>query len=279
MTEQIKQYKLSDQDMVRLAAEKYEKEQSQKHKFPTERVDLPSKGLVYPKSNPLSQGFIEMKYMSAKEEDILANQNFINKGIVLEKLFQSMIVSPVSYNSMIAGDRDAIMYAARILGYGKDYHVDIISPFNNQKVPYTIDLTTLNHIDFNPEYLVELNNNLFQYTLPQSGFTVEFSLLTGFDEDVLKKMEEDPKTQGRSITNRLKVMLKSVNGDTDKSYISDFIDNYMTGYDSLKLRQYMISVSPGMVTQFEFVQVVDEETKRVTMNVPVDVVDFFWPRA
>ena len=88
---------------------------------PTEIVDLPSKGLVYPESNPLSTGKVEMKYMTAREEDILTNQNYISKGTVLDELIKSLIVSDVKYEDMIVGDKNALLVAARILGYGKDY--------------------------------------------------------------------------------------------------------------------------------------------------------------
>jgi hypothetical protein len=90
-------------------------------KFPTEEVELPSKGLIYPKDNPLSSGKIEMKYMTAKEEDILTNQNYIKQGIVIDKLLKSLIISKVNYDDMIVGDKNAVLIAARILGYGKDY--------------------------------------------------------------------------------------------------------------------------------------------------------------
>ena len=90
----------------------------QKHQFPTEEVTLPSKGLLYPKESPLSKGVIEIKYMTAKEEDILTNQNYIQKGTVIDKLLQSLIVTPIDYNDLLTGDKNAILIAARILGYG-----------------------------------------------------------------------------------------------------------------------------------------------------------------
>ena len=93
----------------------------QKQKFPTEMVELPSKGLVYPEDSPLRSGQVEMKYMTAKEEDILTNQNYIKQGIVLDKLLKSLIVSKIDYDDLILGDKNAIIVAARILGYGKDY--------------------------------------------------------------------------------------------------------------------------------------------------------------
>ena len=92
-----------------------------KFKFPTEVIDLPSKGVLYPKDNPLSSGKIEMKYMTAREEDILTNQNYIKNGTVIDELLKALIVSKINYNDLITGDKNAIMLAARVLGYGKDY--------------------------------------------------------------------------------------------------------------------------------------------------------------
>ncbi len=87
-----------------------------KFKLPTETVDLPSKGLLYPEDSPLAKGTIEMKYMTAKEEDILTNQNYISDGTVIDKLLQSLIVTEgVNFNELLVGDKNAIMVAARIL--------------------------------------------------------------------------------------------------------------------------------------------------------------------
>ena len=95
--------------------------EEKKLKFPTETIDLPSKGLIYPKDNNLSSGKVEMKYMTAKEEDILTNQSYIEAGTVLDKLLQSLIVSDIVYNDLITGDKNALLIAARVLGYGSDY--------------------------------------------------------------------------------------------------------------------------------------------------------------
>jgi hypothetical protein len=104
-------------------------------KFPTEMVELPSKGLPYPESNPLSAGKLEMKYMTAKEEDILTNQSYIQQGVVLDKLLQSLIVTKIDYNDLLVGDKNAILIAARILGYGKDYAIT----YKGEEV--TVDVT------------------------------------------------------------------------------------------------------------------------------------------
>ena len=112
-------------------------EKKQEFKFPTETVDLPSGGKMYSKDSPLSTGKLEIKYMTAKEEDILTNQNYIRKGVVLDKLLKSLIVSDVNYDDLVVGDKNAIFIAARILGYGRDYE------FTYKDEPVTIDLTEL----------------------------------------------------------------------------------------------------------------------------------------
>ena len=117
-------------------------DQENTFKFPTETIELPSKGLIYPEDNPLSSGTIEMKYMTAKEEDILSNQSYIQNGTVIDKLLKSLIVSKINYNDLIVGDKNAIMIAARILGYGKDYE------FEYKGDPVSVDLTSLENLPF-----------------------------------------------------------------------------------------------------------------------------------
>ena len=97
----------------------------QEKKFPTEIIDLPSKGLLYPKDSPLSSGKIEMKYMTAKEEDILTNQNYITRGTVIDKLIQALVVDKsIKYGDILAGDKNVLLVAARILGYGENYEFE-----------------------------------------------------------------------------------------------------------------------------------------------------------
>ena len=116
----------------------------EKRQFPTEVVDLPSKGKLYSKDSPLAGGTIELKYMTAKEEDILTSRNLIQKGIVLDRLLESVIVDEkVSLNDLLLGDKNAIMIATRILGYGKDYIIQIADPDTGEKQEETFDLTQI----------------------------------------------------------------------------------------------------------------------------------------
>ena len=138
-----KDVEMSDEQIKQLALQNYKQQEIKKTNFPTEVIDLPSKGVLYPEGHPLASGKIEMKYMTAREEDILTSQNLIRQGIVLDKLFQSMIVTPINYNDIIVGDKNAIMVAARVLGYGKDYSVTVTCPECANKNQIHINLAEL----------------------------------------------------------------------------------------------------------------------------------------
>ena len=145
-------------------------------KLPTEQVDLPSKGLLYPKESPLSSGKVEIKYMTAKEEDILSNQSYIQKGIVLDKLLDELIVTKdVNHRDLIIGDKNAVLIASRILGYGKEYK------FSWAGEDETIDLTELENNDFDSSLMIN-NSNEFSYLLPHSKNEITFRILTGREE-------------------------------------------------------------------------------------------------
>ena len=115
---------------------------AEEQKFPSEVIDLPSQGKLYPKNSPLSSGKIEIKYMTAKEEDILTSQNLIKKGLVIDKLLNSLILTEgVNSDDLIVGDKNAVMVAARILAYGKEYECEVINPETGEKQSHIFDLT------------------------------------------------------------------------------------------------------------------------------------------
>jgi len=148
-----------------------------KFKMPTEEVELPSKGLIYPEDNPLSKGVIEMKYMSAREEDILTNENYIKQGVVLDKLLKALVVTEgVDIDDLVVGDKNAILVAARILGYGKDYKFE----YKGEEI--TVDLSELDLKYLDENNLPNKGVNEFTYTLPHSENPITYKLLTGKDE-------------------------------------------------------------------------------------------------
>ncbi len=138
-------------------------------KFPSEEVELPSKGLVYSEENPLSSGKIEIKYMTAKEEDILTNQSYIEKGTVIDKLLQSLIVTKINYDDLVTGDKNAIMVAARVLGYGSDYEF-----FSLDKI-HKIDLSSIESKKIDESLFIR-GKNEFSFVLPFTETNITFKL-------------------------------------------------------------------------------------------------------
>lgn len=246
-------------------------------KFPTEIIDLPSKGLVYPETSPLSSGTIELKYMSAKEEDILTNQNFIEKGIVIDKLLQSMIISKIDYNELILGDKNAILVAARILGYGSDYQVQIKDKYGKE-LEANIDLSKLENKPLD-ESLFEKGKNSFDFILPQSKVTVTFKLLTHNDEDAIEKEIKGLKkafpTESFDITTRLKHTITAINGDSSDEKIRYFVDNMMLR-DSRALRKYITEISPDLDMNFSYEDSKGDVVEGV--SIPMNI-NFLWPDA
>ena len=241
------------------------------YKFPTEFVDLPSKGHFYIDGHPLSTGKVELKYMTAKEEDILTSQNLIKQGKVIDVLLQSLIVDKkIKLDDLLIGDKNAIMVAARILGYGKKYQ------FNYDGVEQEVDLTTLEPFDIDVKKFTK-GQNRFDYTLPNSERTIEFKLLTGMDEKridaEIKAREKLTKEQSSELTTRLKHMILSVDGKTEKSYINNFVDNEFLSLDSLEFRKCLTSITPDVDMS---TTIMDSNGKELEVTIPVTV-RFFWP--
>jgi hypothetical protein len=241
--------------------------------FPTEDVKLPSKGLLYPKDSPLSKGVIEMKYMTAKEEDILTNSNYIEDGTVLDKLLESLIITPIDYNILLNGDKNALLLAARILGYGSDYEFN----FRGEKIH--INLSKIKDKEMDKSLIVEEGLNEFDFTLPTTKETLTFKLLTHGDENAiekeikgLKKLNKNVSTSGST---RLKHVIIAINGDRDKKNIRDFVDNRFLAKDAREFRKYIEKVQPTVDLTF------DHEDRRGNIekiNIPVGI-KFFWPDA
>ena len=240
-------------------------------KFPTEMVDLPSGGLLYPEENPLSSGQIEIKYMTAKEEDILTSANLIKKGIVVEKLLESLIVDKsIKVGDLLIGDKNAALIAARILAYGKEYEVEI----DGQAVE--VDLTQLKDKKLNPSNVSD-GVNEFEFELPATKRKLTFKLLTSSDENEIDKEVQGYKKVGDGIgydlTTRLKHMIISIDGDTKRASINSFVDNEFLSRDSIAFRKYSNEIMPDVDMTSTYINA-DGEEKEFT--VPMTVT-FLWP--
>ena len=247
--------------------------------FPTEIIDLPSKGKCYPESNPLSKGSGEIKYMTAREEDILASQNLIRKGVVLDKLFESIVVDKdVDVNDILIGDKNAILVATRVLGYGPEYKVEVTDPSTLELQKVSIDLSKLQtkEIDFD---LLNAENR-YEFELPQSKKKIVFRLLTHKDEqDVNAEIQALQRLQkgdsvSQDISTRLRYMILEVDGNTDKGFINNFVRNSLLARDSRALRNYVQEITPDLDLTFNFVSELTGEEE--ALDIPFGA-GFFYP--
>ena len=237
--------------------------------LPTETIELPSKGLLYPEGHPLSNGTIEIKYMTAKEEDILTNQNYIQNGTVLDKLLKSLIVTKFDYNDLIIGDKNAIMVAARILGYGAEYK------FTYNGVEEVVDLSQIENKPLD-ESLYTKGQNEFTFTLPASNNEITFKFLTQGDEvkidrelEGLKKLKKE---ESPELTTRLKYMITSINGDRETKTIREFIDQAFLARDARSFREHISKIQPDVDLTF----FPSSSTKSISLPIGIN---FFWPDA
>ena len=239
-------------------------------KIPTEQVTLPSKGLLYPKESPLSKGEIEMRYMTAAHEDILTNANYLKNGTVIDKLLKALIVTDIDYNELLIGDKNAILIAARILGYGKDY----IITHNGKEV--NVDLTQLTEKTID-ESLFKSGTNEFSFTLPKSENAITFKILTHGDEQKIeteiKGLQKINPNSSTDLTTRMKYMITSINGDRDIKSIRTFVDNALLAPDARALRKYYVTISPDI--NMKFIPQ-DEDYVGEGIDIPISL-NFFWP--
>ena len=247
-------------------------------KFPTEVVELPSNGYFYPKDNPLATGKVEMKYMTAREEDILTSPNLLKQGIAIDKLLEALIVDKkINLGDILIGDKNALIVAARILAYGKMYEF-ITFDKNGEEVNVTVDLTTLNDKEIDFTGLTE-GVNEFSFTLPNSERTITLKFLTHKDEKELGSeaaaLKKVSSTIVKTMTSRMKRIIASVDGNSEKQHINEFVDNELLSIDSLELRKYLNSINPdiNMTTVATFP---DDTEQEVAVELTAQ---FFWPSA
>jgi len=245
------------------------------NKFPTEIIDLPSRGLLYPSGSPLSEGKLEIKYMTEREEDILTSQNLIKKGVVIDKLLEALIITDgVTVDDLIVGDKNAVMVAARVLAYGPDYTVEVTNQYTDEKFEHTFNLTDCPFKETPSD--VDYSSGKFETELPVSKTKIEFKLLTGADEKSINREIKARKKVGAEspeVTTRLKYTIVSINGDEDRNTINDFVDNQLLSRDSLYLRTKIQEYAPDIDLSDE----VEMEGQMVKVNIPLTI-EFFWPK-
>jgi len=250
---------------------------------PTEFVELPSKGLAYKEGHPLhNKEVIEIRYMTAKDEDILTSQSLLKKGLAVDRFLQNILVDrTINVQDLVVGDRNAIIVAARESGYGSNYDTKVSCPACGEKNDMSFDLQnkkiTEPVID-EALGITKTENGTFKVTLPLSKHTVELKLLTGKDEFFLSKLSNTKKknrVEESAMTDQYKLMVIGIEGHTDKSLINRYVDNMPTR-DSRYLRKAYKAISPNLEIKQEFT--CGSCGHEQELEVPFGA-DFFWPDA
>ena len=248
--------------------------------IPVESVPLPSQGKIYPPDSAShNRETIEIRAMTAKEEDILTSRALIKKGTVISSLLKSCIVDKsINVDSLISGDRNALMTAIRITGYGSEYKVEVNCPEcdTKQKQEFALSELPIKRLEIQP---VNPGENAFEFVLPVSKKTVVFKFLTGKDE-INMNLESDRRKKKKLggdvdniVTKRLHYAITSVDGITDKNKIATFIKN-MPAKDSRDLRKYMDDNEPGIEMKAWMTCEACYEQSEVSLPIGAS---FFWP--
>lgn len=245
--------------------------------LPTEIVPLPSSGLVYPSNSPLyGKEFVEIKAMTAREEDILTNKVFLKNGTVITELIKSCLIDQtINPLDMLTGDRNALMVAIRVTGYGSDYEAETECASCEQKTKQVFDLRfPIQRLQIEP---VSEGTNLFAFTLPYCKKVVHFKFMTGKDEQDITTLAERQKKAGikveASVTTNLTYCIESIDGITNKADIAAFV-KMMPARDSLALRNFIKTQEPGIIMKQEQICPECGHAEEVTMPMGVS---FLWP--
>ena len=246
---------------------------------PTEFVELPSRGAFYSEDHPLyGEETVEIKYMTAKEEDILSSSALINKGLVIDRLLENILVLDIDPTTLLIGDRNAIMIAARISAYGHGYHAEVTCHNCHRRSSYIFDLkkTNLTENCFNKSFLKEegvtLNKetNTFDVVLPKSEVKISVKLFDGADE----KLMNDEIDDASIVTSVLSNFIVSVADNTEESFVQNFINN-MPAADSKHIRNLYPKLAPNVDLKQQ--HLCSNCTHEEEMEVPLSA-EFFWPK-
>lgn len=246
---------------------------------PVESVPLPSGGKIYDEDSFFHmKEMIDIKAMTANEEDILASQAYIKRGVVVDELIKSCVMNKsADVKDLLIGDKNALAMAIRITGYGSSYPCDVYCVHCQHKNTKNFDLSSLPIKTLGADPVKE-GTNLFEFILPVSKKKVHFKILTTRDaENVEKNIANTKSLLGEmsigDITASLESQIVSIDGVEDKGKIKHFI-SIMPAFDSRSLRTYMRQIQPGIDMNITF----DCENCNTTNQAALPInANFFWP--
>tara|TARA_R110000868_G_scaffold228180_1_gene481169 strand:- start:1648 stop:2415 length:768 start_codon:yes stop_codon:yes gene_type:complete len=247
----------SDKNLIELAKQQYENKQ--KSTVPSVLVPLPSKGQVYPESSPLRKGIVEMRYMTAYDEDILTNSTYIKQGIVLDKLVSALVLDAVNIDDLIVADKEAMIISARVHGYGAEYGVTVMDPNTGKALQRQMDLAKL---EVNPMQLQSNNAGEFDYT--DVGIAIKFTYIS--------RKEIDSISDDHAVSDFLRASIKEVNGSRAEHDINNFIRYQMTPVESKTFRKFIADNMPSIKLESQFT---GEDGGTFTAGFQIKA-DFFW---
>jgi hypothetical protein len=258
---------------------------------PTEFVELPTGGAYYSSGHPLhGQDTIEIKYMTAKDEDILTSKSLLKKGLAINRFLQNIIVERnIKVEDLLVGDKNAILVAARVSGYGEDYRTKTQCPAcaTTQEYDFTLSDGTIVGFDtehFNSEdyadRVTKNDDDTFNIVLPKSEVVLTVRLMNGHDEAKLAEAMNSKKKSNiighdTNMTDQYMIYITAVNGSTSMGHIHGFV-NVMPASDSRFLRTAYQSLMPNYDLKQHFA--CESCGYEQDMEVPFTA-DFFWPKS
>jgi hypothetical protein len=245
--------------------------------LPTEFVDLPTKGRFYPDDHPLhNEESVEIRYMTAKDTDVLTSKSLLKKGVAVDRMLQNVLVDKsIKVDELYSGDKNAILIAARINGFGPEYKTKVTCPSCGYALEHSFDLEEVECDGLQSEYSISINGT-FKVELPVTKVSVECRLLTGGDEKRIFNQSEKRKKHNlpeTNLTDQYKLFIVSINGETDRGLVDKFVD-LMPARDSTYLKSIYEKASPNIDLSYDFsCNSCDAETK---IDIPFSA-NFFWP--
>jgi hypothetical protein len=245
--------------------------------LPTEFVDLPTQGKFYPKDHPLHNcDSIEIRYMTAKDTDILTSKSLLKKGVAIDRMLQNIIVdNRVKVDELYSGDKNALLIAARINGFGPEYNTKVTCPACSNITEHSFNLQEIEKAIFDNEAGISTQGT-FTVKLPVTEVSVECRLLTGADEKKMFQQTEKRKKHNlpaAGLTDQYKLFIVSINEETDRGLVEKFVD-LMPARDSTFLRTIYANASPDVDLSFQFV--CESCDADADINLPFSA-EFFWP--
>ena len=241
-----------NENLIKLAKKQYTDKKISK--LPSEIVNIPSNGLIYSIDSPLREGHVELRHMTAYDEDILTNSSYISEGVVLDKLIDSLIITDVNYNDIAQVDKDGLVLNARILSYGSEYPVTFTDPKTKKQIKQTVDLSKIQSKTIDIE-----SNDQGEFTYETESLQIKFKFLTN-------------NKSNKTISEYLSNIITEVNGKRKQSEIDNFIRYEFLVKDSKDFQKFILNNTPSLILEYEFQ---GEDGSAFTAGFPVGP-DFFW---